>query len=230
MVKNTGFFASEMGSWLREIRTAAGLSQDEVAARMGRRGRGRSNLISALESGRKQHPYFETIVLYLRACGAPMGVFCDKFNSADLLLVDPAAFEDTGSNPWVTARLRAKASAQLSKYQRRMRFPRAGKPLSPEQQRKGAENYREYQVQVKVIERAVCELPALADAALVEVPSYLTYARMVLSALRRYQEPALTGKLKQAFNFIERHELDAEIGRRIEALVVRRFRAMAEKF
>ena len=34
MAKNAGFFTSEMGSWLREMRVQARLTQDEVAARM----------------------------------------------------------------------------------------------------------------------------------------------------------------------------------------------------
>ena len=54
MVKRRGFFTPEMGSWLREIRVQAGLNQDEVAARMGVTGKGRSDELTADERGRTQ--------------------------------------------------------------------------------------------------------------------------------------------------------------------------------
>ena len=81
-------FTREMGSWLRELQEKAGLRQDDVASRMGMRGKGRSNQMSALEIGRIKHPYFETIIFYMLAFGTPVGRFCDRFNALGLVEVD----------------------------------------------------------------------------------------------------------------------------------------------
>jgi transcriptional regulator with XRE-family HTH domain len=213
-----------MGSWLREIRTAAGLSQYEVAARMGRRGKGRSNLVSALESGRKQHPYFETIILYLLACGTPVSRFCDRFNMLGLLQVDPDTFENTEFDADVKKRLLAQTSSQADKFQRRIRFPRQGRRLSPEESKQRATHYLKYQTQVKTVQQAVEILLSRTNVPVTEVHAYLNYAREVLSALRKYEGPDLPEALRRASGNIEVNGLEPEIGRRIERLVVRIFR------
>jgi len=136
MAQRKGFFTPEMGFWLREIRVQARLTQDEVAARMGLQGKGRKSVVSTLEAGLVLNPYFSTIVYYLLACGAPMGRFCDKLNTLGLLPVEPASLEDSGFPVQTRQRLLGKASRQVDKYQRRMRFPRKGKPTPPEQQQK----------------------------------------------------------------------------------------------
>jgi transcriptional regulator with XRE-family HTH domain len=223
MAQRKGFFTPEMGSWLREMRAQARLTQDEVAARMGLQGKGRKSVVSTLEAGLVPNPYFSTIVHYLLACGATMGRFCDKFNTLGLLPVDPESFEDSGFPAQAKQRLLEKASRQVNKYQRRMRFPKKGKPVSPERQQKAAGKYRDYQVQVKVIQQAVAELLGRTSAAIVEVQAYLTYARTVLSALRKYQEPELSERLRRAEGYLELHGLDERIGRQIESLVVRVF-------
>jgi transcriptional regulator with XRE-family HTH domain len=223
MAEDTGFFTPEMGSWLREIRTVAGLSQDEVAARMGRKGKGRSNLISALESGRKQHPYFETIVFYLLACGTPVGRFCDRFNTLGLLQVDPGTYEDTGFDANVKKQLRVQTASQVDKFQRRIRFPRRGRRLPPEEIKQRAANYLGYQIQVKTIQRAVKELLAKTRVGVTEEQAYLNYARMVLSALRKYQEPELSERLRRTEDYVALNGLDKGVGRRIASLVIRMF-------
>ena len=228
MAKNTGFFTSEMGSRLREIRTAAGLSQDEVAARMGRKGKGRSNLISALESGRKQHPYFETIILYLLACGTPVGRFCDRFNTLGLLQVDPGAFEETEFDAKVKKQLHERTSSQVGKFQRRIRFPRRGRRLPPEELKQRATHYLEYQIQVKTVQQAVKILLSRVNVPVTEVHAYLNYARIVLSALRKHTEPELAEALRRASDNVEVNGLDPDIGRRIERLVVRTLRTGKE--
>jgi transcriptional regulator with XRE-family HTH domain len=225
MTKRRGFFTPEMGSWLREIRVNAELTQDEVAERMGTLGKGRSNQISALEMGRIQHPSFEHIVRYLLACGAPMGRFCDKFNTIGLLPVDPKSFDNLGLPVEVEQRLLARASGQVDKYQRRMRFPKKGRPVRPEGQQKAAGKYRDYQVQVKIIQRAVQELLAETGVDATEIQAYLDYARMVLSTVRKYRGNELDAKLDRISGYLDLHGLEAQIGERIRRLVVKRFAA-----
>ena len=155
MAQRKSFFTPDMGSWLRETRTQARLTQDEVAARMGFQGKGRKSVVSTLEAGLIPNPYFSTVGHYLLACGAPMGRFCDKFNALGLLSLEPASFEDSGFPAQAKRRLLEKAARQVNKYERRMRFPKKGKPVSPERQQTAVGKYRDYQVQVKVIQQAM---------------------------------------------------------------------------
>ena len=66
-----------LGSRLRALRRAAGLSQVQLVSRMGRRGKGASNLVSRLESGKVEHPTLRVLTDYLSACGASFAAVAD---------------------------------------------------------------------------------------------------------------------------------------------------------
>ena len=217
-------FTREMGSWLREIRAAAGLTQDEVAARLGLVGKGKRSKVSAIEAGRVTNPGFMTIIGYLLACGTPVGRFCDRFNTLGLLQITPETFENTEFDADVKKRLRAQTSSQVDKFQRRIRFPRQGRRLPPEELKQRATHYLEYQTQVKTVQQAVKILLSHTSVPVTEVHAYLNYARVVLSALRKHEEPELAEALRRASGNIEVNGLDPDIGRGIERLVVRTFR------
>jgi transcriptional regulator with XRE-family HTH domain len=224
MAARKGFFTVEMGSWLREIRTQAGLTQDDVAARMGLSGKGRKSVVSNLEAGLVPNPYFSTIIFYMLACGTPVGRFCDRFNTLGLVQVDPGTFEDTEFDAEVKQRLRVQTSSQVDKFQRRIRFPRRGRRLPPEELKQRAEKYLFYQTQVKTVQQAVKVLLSRTNVPVTEIHAYLNYARVVLSAMRKHKEPDLPDALRRASGNIEVNGLDPDIGRRIEQLVVRIFR------
>ena len=73
MKKKTFIFTKEMAELLRKIRERAGLSQAEVAARIGLSKQ--SGNISHLEKGIVKNPPLGTILLYLRACGESWSEF-----------------------------------------------------------------------------------------------------------------------------------------------------------
>jgi transcriptional regulator with XRE-family HTH domain len=75
-----------MGARLRKIRTERGLTQDEVAARMGLKGKGRWAFVRRLEQGNTRNPYLSTVTFYLRACGAQFFEFYDT-----LTRIEPVA-------------------------------------------------------------------------------------------------------------------------------------------
>jgi len=62
--------ALKIGKRLRELRLETGLTQAQVAERIGRRGAYGRQFVYELESGRAGCPSVRTIGLYLRACGA----------------------------------------------------------------------------------------------------------------------------------------------------------------
>ena len=88
---------------------------------------------------------------------------------------------------------------------------------------KAAGKYRDYQIQVKVIQQVVRELLGETRIDATGEQAYQNYARMVLSALQKYQEPELSERLRRTEGYIELHGLDEGVGRRIETLVIRVF-------
>ncbi|MDH5683670.1 MAG: helix-turn-helix domain-containing protein, partial [candidate division WOR-3 bacterium] len=69
MLKNI-FLGKEIGQLLTKIREKSGLSQIEVAKRIGLSTKSGQGYISRLEKGKTKNPPIQTILLYLRACGA----------------------------------------------------------------------------------------------------------------------------------------------------------------
>ena len=67
----------EMGNRLRELRLRKGLSQAELARRMGLAYGSGKSFVSMLERGKIPDPHLSTITLYLRACGALLSEFYD---------------------------------------------------------------------------------------------------------------------------------------------------------
>jgi len=78
------FFTMEMGIRLRQLRARKGLSQSELAVRMGLRGKGSWSLVSRLERGRIASPSLMLVTHYLNACGALFSELYDVLTPADL--------------------------------------------------------------------------------------------------------------------------------------------------
>ncbi len=72
-----------MGEILRKIREDAGLSQTELAERIGLSSKTKDSYISHLEKGRLKNPALGVILLYLRACGASWVEFFKELDALD---------------------------------------------------------------------------------------------------------------------------------------------------
>jgi transcriptional regulator with XRE-family HTH domain len=223
MPRGDAFFTPEMGRRLRELRLRKGLTQVEVARRMGLKGKGGKGAVFALESARSVRPYLDTITRYLNACGALFSEFYDTLTRTVPLPVEPEARElmarvpDLGSNYGATfqkevrQKLVTQTADQVHKYQSRTERPLGGEPpMKPERQRKAAEGFRQYRMQLNIIEQAVKDmLQADEDKAIAEhrKPAvryyqhlgYLMLARKILGVLRRNpKENPTTDKHRRA--------------------------------
>lgn len=67
----------ELGQRLRSLRIRAGLSQQQVASRMGRRGKGAHTMVGNLELARIKYPTLGLVVDFLRACRARLSDIAD---------------------------------------------------------------------------------------------------------------------------------------------------------
>ncbi|MEO0114601.1 MAG: helix-turn-helix transcriptional regulator [candidate division WOR-3 bacterium] len=83
MPKKSFIFTKEMGEILRKIREGVGLSQTEVAERIGLSSKTKDSYISHLEKGRLKNPALGLILLYLRACGASWVEFFKELDAID---------------------------------------------------------------------------------------------------------------------------------------------------
>ena len=83
MPKKDFVFSKEMAELLKKIRTKAGLSQTEVAKRIGLFSKTKDSYISHLEKGRLKNPALGLILLYLRACGESWSEFFKQLDIID---------------------------------------------------------------------------------------------------------------------------------------------------
>jgi transcriptional regulator with XRE-family HTH domain len=193
------FFTKEMAERLKEIRRKAGLTQEEVAMRMGLGYRGGKAFVSLLERGDVADPHVSTLCLYLKACGAMMYEFFDLLNKVEYVLVDTTPIQSAPIDPTQKPKIARATKAQVEKFQKKLQYPINVKPALPERQRKAVEGFKRYRIQVNIVEQAVKEmLEDEATAAIAEQREppvryydyykYLALARKVLGALRKRKE------------------------------------------
>ena len=96
MGRRQSFFTPEMGTRLRELRLRKRLTQDEVADRMGLRGKGRWNQVAALERGDNRNPSLKLVTYYLKACGALFSEFYDTLTRVELIPVREQTADTAG--------------------------------------------------------------------------------------------------------------------------------------
>ena len=197
MKRRQAFFTVELGMRLRRLRESKGLTQDQLAERMGLQGKGRWNLVAHLEKGMIAEPHLSTITFYLKACGALFSEFYDLLTRVELLPVDTTPIQKTEFPRDRKECIIAQTTTQVQKYQSRVEYPLVAVPMKPEKQRKATIAFREYRIQVNIIEQAVVELlereatQAIAEKRAIPVRGYDYYkykmlARRLLSVLRRY--------------------------------------------
>jgi len=177
------FFTVGMGAHLRQIRLKSGLTQDDLAVRMGKNYRGGKSAISNLELGRKPEPYLSTIYCYLRACGAPMQELLNLLVLADKVRPDTTPIEQAELPSAVKGRLKEVTGKQTEKFQRRIRRPRRGLPQPIAKQQEMVTQMGRYRVMLNLIEHAVEQ--CLVDEGIEDAfrPAYLAVARHVVGIL-----------------------------------------------
>jgi transcriptional regulator with XRE-family HTH domain len=83
MSKNPFIFTQEMAELLKKIRLKSGLSQSELAERIGLSKKTGYSYISHLEKGFLKNPSLGTILMYLRICGVSWPEFFQKLDTID---------------------------------------------------------------------------------------------------------------------------------------------------
>jgi transcriptional regulator with XRE-family HTH domain len=146
MKRTHPILTKEMCERLRKLRLRKGLSQSELARRMGLGYRSGKSFVSLLEKGKIPDPHLSTITFYLRACGALFSEFYDVLTRVELLPIDPTPIQQTKLSLKRKERAVEQVTKQVQKYQARIEYPLVAVPMKPEKQWKATEAYREYAI------------------------------------------------------------------------------------
>ena len=188
MPRRKDFFTPEMGARLRQIRERAELTQDQVAARMGLTGKGRRMYVSKLESGRVHRPYLDTVTGFLIACGGLFSEFYDLLTRVKPVPVDTTPIEQTDWPEQRKELVKERTKDQVFRFQRRVEQPYLRRPMMPESRKRAVEGFREYQVQMNVIEEAVRQFLTTTQTTVFDYQKYYLCARKTVGLLRREQK------------------------------------------
>ena len=256
MVELGSFSPELLGRRLRSRRIRAGLTQAEVAERMGLTGKSSGNVVGHLEQGRIKNPSVRTLTLFLRACGALWGEITGILDSGEPVPIDTQAITDSELSLEDKQRLEWAVNKQVRKFETKLAMPIGGRPLHPVKQAEAVRKLRNYRIVVTLIEQAVAELLADKPVVSIEYPRYKAVAREALGMLWRevrgsqkrevrrqnddeaeckmqnaeckMQDDGLADKLAEKAEYWGTQKLDRALVREVQDTVVRRFAALQE--
>jgi transcriptional regulator with XRE-family HTH domain len=219
MATGRRFFSPEMARELKSLRERAGLSQGELARRMGLAGVDAKSYVSRLERGAINRPYLDTIVNYLHVCGARMsdfGMLLDRIEP----LPEPRVPETQGSSPEQTLHVEVKVQREMANYQRKMQYPIRALPAPPAKQKRGAMKLREYRIQASMVEQAIRNYLSNALRSTMYFANYYNVGRQILGILRRYKEPKRSRKLDEVMALAEKKGLKAPVLAEVKRITI----------
>jgi transcriptional regulator with XRE-family HTH domain len=228
------FFSAEMGLRLRELRGKAGLTQDQVADRMGLKGRHRKVIIMKLETGRVANPHLRTVARFLQVCGARWSRFTDLLERTEPKVRDAALIRDSGLPDETKRRLRAETSRQTGKYLRRMTYPAGDRPLHPRKLRAMTRGFADYRAAANLLELEATGFLRSQPVIAADYVKYKALCRRILSRVRteaRRRSPATelpTGEGKTMPGPADWQELglDRKVAARLQKKIIARCRKL----
>ncbi len=242
-----------MGARLKELRERADLTQSEVAERMGMSYSSAKAYVSMLEQGRVARPMLETIVLYLKACGAKMDEFFGRFNSLNFVDVekkldtvwDAAKVKVAGVKESEQARARAEVKADIlhktrlasMRYQLNVPYAETPGKTAPEEVARRAGKLAEYRMQTSIVERKVQDYLDEAGVKRLIAIGYIMFARSVFGVVRKERgevkgqksKVKAAEKLAEKWRFVEEQGLEPEIARKVQEIAIAEWEKISGK-
>ncbi len=180
-------FTKEMANILRQIRVQAGLSQSEVASRMGIKSKSGHSFIAQLESGRIKNPTLRTIFDYLQTCGVAVGDFMAKVEAIEFQnrlkrIISPVKLPE--------GKAKKKIERDVAWFVAGIKYPRrlTQKPLSTEKQDAMAVALARYRINIEKIEAEVHKILCHLAPGTHTFPFYKDCARAFFSILVKYYD------------------------------------------
>ncbi len=222
-------FTKEMAVILRQIRVKAGLSQREVASRMGIKSKFGRSFIAQLESGRIKNPTLRTLFDYLQTCGASVRDFITKLETIEFQNRHRAII----SQLQLPEGKERKIERDVARFAAGIKYPRrrTQKPLTTEKQEAMAKEFARYRMNIEKIEAAVHKILCDFAPGPHTFPFYKDCARAFFSALVKYygkDQKKLNQKLSEIINYAVSNGLRKEILLKIKAKVLAEYRKRRE--
>lgn len=224
-------FTKEMAVILRRIREQAGLSQQEVALRMGIKSKSGRSFIAQLESGWIKNPTLRTIFDYLHTCGASFREFFAQLETADF----------QARHQKVLSRVKLPESKAKKKIERDTAWFEAGikypkrftrKPLPDEKRENMAIEFAKYRIRIEKVEEEVHKILCDFAPGTYSFPFYKDCARAFFSALVKYygkDQKQLNKKLTEIIRLGVGNGLKENILLRIKEKVISVFKSQLSK-
>jgi transcriptional regulator with XRE-family HTH domain len=177
------FFTSEARARLRELRHRAGLSQKEVAERMGLRGRQARKSVSVLEWGEGSDPTVSTIARFLKACGARWYQFYDVLEPVEMAEVSVPEAAKELLPKWAIERAETAARDETWRYSKNQQEFFHQKPETPDTKPESIRKFMTYRMLENVVQQGVLEVLRESPVATIMYPFYRGVARHILGLL-----------------------------------------------
>ena len=215
-----------MAALLREFRLKAGLTQTEVARYMGLKRSSGHSFVSQLETGLIEHPFLETVVLYLKACGKTLGEFAPVVDRIEFQPIDTEILDQMKLASQQREKVLRDTTRQAVKYQVKTEYPGPIKPLPREGQEKALALFRQYRIEVNIIEQVVKNYLRTTKVKYYDFLKYQMLARQVLGLARQYKGTQLKRRVEQTKQFIQNQQLDPEVAEDVKRLVVLQYKEL----
>jgi hypothetical protein len=180
---------------------------------MGLTGKGAGSFIAQLETGRIRRPYLDTIVKFLRVCGARVSTFAEQFDRIEPVPLDEPVAKIVsqawqngrnlpGRKPGVSAedakeRVAEKAASDAQKFRQHSAYPIKGAPPTEEKSRSGTAKLREFYVQLNIVKEDIASYLIEVERGLADQVWFNRLGSKLLAAFRRFPEPALRARLDE---------------------------------
>lgn len=224
-------FTKEMANILRQIREKAGLSQREVALRMGIKSKSGRSFIAQLESGRIKNPTLRTIFDYLHTCGASFREFFAKLETTDFQARQQKILSQL---KLPDGKAKKKIERDVAWFEAGIKYPRkiTQKPLSTKKQEEMAIEFAKYRIKIEKVEAEVHKILCDFAPGTYSFPFYKDCARAFFSALVKYygkDQKKLNKKLTEIIRLGKSNGLKEKILLRIKEKVVSVFKSQIGK-
>jgi transcriptional regulator with XRE-family HTH domain len=227
-----------IGRRLSEIRREAGLSQAEVAQRMGMKDSYGKQRVWMLESGHNGCPSVRTIGLYLRACGARWSRLSDILDQVEPVKTDSAPIRQSGLDAEAQEELARRTQGQADRYLSRLAFPTRKPALRPARQAEIAARLGRYRAIVNTIELTVADYLKDKPIPRIDYMKYRSVARQALGELWRNERrklkapkaqgkrPKTAGSERYAANW-QKLGVDPELAEQVRKIVAEKYEQIA---
>jgi transcriptional regulator with XRE-family HTH domain len=217
-----------MGERLRSFRVRAGLTQHQVAQRMGREYSSARGMVNRLEHGKIPDPRQSTITLYLQACGTKYSEFYDLLTQAKPVAPGTGPIAGSASSPREKRKLKRNIEKQVRSRPENAAYPLPVKQSlsTPDSTKERAEKFQSYRVKANLITLTVKTLLRDSPIRLCDYRGYQTLARHILGILKRYQGTKRQAKLNAEYAFVRKNRLNEKVAEAVKQLVIQEYQKL----